>query len=411
MPQQPVRIIGAGIGGLTLGRCLLKHGVPAVLYERMPSNSPHSYGVTLHASSYMPLLEILGLDECTFRRRIAVDGLLGWNGNLESISTVSLGHENSTSFRTNRGKFENLLREGLDIRWGHSLERAEQKSSKTTLYFQNGQNIETSCVIGADGPHSNTRKSLSPDTPFGILPYVAFNGKRQVKRALFDSIYTPAFKGSNVLETKIDDLVLNISINEQQGDMVSVSWIYSRPARGSADPLHKPNRPVSGATDIPEEFFDEVETLSGLNQPFKEIFDAEKLRMERILHWLMRTVLVKQQALHALAKKGVFFMGDSVHAEPILGGEGANNAITDGIELAKCISASGPTGILSWYEARYPVWREVFAIAKMPSLRCIIARRLLYNDISTEISLKTKTAEILIEDGPICKYLNDSRSR
>lgn len=358
MPQQPVRIIGAGIGGLTLGRCLLKHGVPAVLYERMPPTPRHGYGVTLHASSYMPLLDILGLDEFTFRRRTAVDASLGGNGHIEPRSMVYPGNTNSVSFRAHREKLEKLLREGLDVQWEHPLEKVEETSSGVALCLQNGQRIESSCVIGVDGPHSNTRKSLSPDTPFGILPYVAFNGKRRVKRALFDSIYAPAFKDSNVLEMKMDDRVLNISINEQQADLVSVSWIFSRPARGSTDPLHKPNRPVSGATDIPEEFFEEVETLNGLSQPFKEVFDAEKLRMERVLHWLMRTVLVKQHELHALAKKGVYFMGDSVRAEPILGGEGANNAIADGIELAKCISASGPSGILTWYEARYPVWER-----------------------------------------------------
>ncbi|KAK6448351.1 tyrosinase [Trichoderma asperellum] len=339
MPQQPVRIIGAGIGGLTLGRCLLKHGVPAVLYERMPSTPRHSYGVTLHASSYMPLLDILGLDEFTFRRRIAVDGSLGGNGNIESKSMVYPGKLISTSIRANREKLEKLLREGLDVQWEYTLEKVEQPPLGAALYFQNGQRLESSCVVGADGPHSNTRKSLSPGTPFGILPYVAFNGKRRVKRAVFDSIYAPAFKDSNA-------------------DVVSVSWIFSRPSRGSTDPLHKPNRPVSEATDIPEEFFDEVAALDGLSQPFKEVFDAEKLGMERVLHWLMRTVLVKQQELQALAKKGLVFMGDSVHAEPILGGEGANNAITDGIELARCISSSCPSGILSWYESRYPVWER-----------------------------------------------------
>ncbi|PTB43000.1 uncharacterized protein TrAFT101_001566 [Trichoderma asperellum] len=271
MPQQPVRIIGAGIGGLTLGRCLLKHGVPAVLYERMPSTPRHSYGVTLHASSYMPLLDILGLDELTFRRRTAVDGSLGGNGNIESTSMVYPGNLISTSFRAHREKLEKLLSEGLDVQWEHSLEKVEETPSGVALYLRNGQKVESSCVVGADGPHSNIRKSLSPNTPFGILPYVAFNGKRWVKRAVFDSIYAPAFKESNVIEMKIYDLVLNISVNEQQADVVSVSWIFSRPARGSTDPLHKPNRPVSGATDIPEEFFDEVAALSGLSQPFKEV--------------------------------------------------------------------------------------------------------------------------------------------
>lgn len=80
--------------------------------------------------------------------------------------------------------------------------------------------------------------------------------------------------------------------------------------------------------------------------------------MERVLHWLMRTVLLNRQELHALAKNGIFFLGDTVHAEPILGGEGANNAIIDGIGLANCIYTSNSSSILSWYESRYPVWER-----------------------------------------------------
>ncbi|KAL6902623.1 hypothetical protein GGI43DRAFT_346614 [Trichoderma evansii] len=236
-------------------------------YERMPSTPRHGYGVTLHASAYMPLLDIWGLDEFTFRCRIAVDGSLGGNGNIEPKFMVYSGKINPTSFRAHREKLENLLREGLNIQWEHSLEKVEETSSGMALFLQNGQRIESSCVVGADGPHSNTRKSLSPDTPFGILPYVAFNGKRRVKRALFDSTYAPAFKDSNVLETKIDDLVLSLSVNEQQADAVSMSWILSHLARGSTDPLHKPNRLVSGATDIPEEFFYEVQSLSIAETP------------------------------------------------------------------------------------------------------------------------------------------------
>ncbi|KAK4063966.1 uncharacterized protein Triagg1_9294 [Trichoderma aggressivum f. europaeum] len=358
MPQTPVRIIGAGIGGLILGRCLLKYGIPAVLYEKMPSNLLHDYGITLHAPSYLPLLDILGMEECSFRRCIAVDGLLGGSGNIEPESFVTPRRVNSTSFRAHRGKFEYLLRKGLDIQWGNSLERVEEAPSGMILHMQNGQKLESTCIVGADGPHSNTRKSLSPNTSFNILPYVAFNGKRRVERELYDSLYAPAFKDSNVIEKKQGDVVLNLSVNEQQAGAVSISWIFSRPARGSIDPLHRPNRPVSDATDIPKEFFDEIERLHGLDQPFKDVFDSEKLKTERVLHWLMRTVLVSPQELGALANKGVFFMGDSVHAESILGGEGANNAIIDGMELAKCISTFGQGGIVTWYESRYPAWKD-----------------------------------------------------
>ncbi|KAL7960659.1 hypothetical protein V8C34DRAFT_321176 [Trichoderma compactum] len=345
MSHPPIRIIGAGIGGLTLGRCLLRHGIPAVLYERMPSTPRHSNGITLHAPAYLPLLDILGMDKFTFRRRIAVDGLLGGSGNIEPRSIVSSGKVNSASFRAHREKFEKLFREGLDVQWEDSLEKVEEAPSGMILHMQNGQKLESTCIVGADGPHSNTRKSLSPNTSSSILPYVAFNGKRRVKRALYDSLYAPAFNGSNVMEKKQGDVVLNLSI-------------FSRPARGSTDTLHRPNRPVSDATDIPKEFFGEIERLHGLDQPFKEVFDSDKLKMERVLHWLMRTVLVNPQELGALANKGVFLMGDSVHAEPILGGEGANNAIIDGMELAKCVSRFGQGGIARWYESRYPAWKD-----------------------------------------------------
>ncbi|KAI1383595.1 uncharacterized protein F4822DRAFT_440617 [Hypoxylon trugodes] len=360
MTQQLVHIIGAGIGGLTLGRCLLRYGIPAVLYEKAPAvaTTRHNYGITLHASSYRPLLNILGLDELSFRRRVAVDGPVGGSGKIDPNLLVCPGTVDSTSFRAHREKLEGLLRQGLDVQWENALEKVEETPSGMLLCLQNNQRLESECIIGVDGPHSNTRKYLSPDTPLNVLPYVAFNGKRRVERAVFDNVYAPAMGDSNIIEMRQGDVVLHVSVNEQQGSIVNIGWTFSRPARGTTDPLHKPNRPVSGATDISEEFFEEIAALQGLEQPFMEIFDVEKLRMERVLHWLMRTVLVSHQELCAFAEKGVFFMGDSVHAEPILGGEGAARAITDGIELAKCISLYGPGGIRGWYDSRHPKWEN-----------------------------------------------------
>ncbi|KAF2837171.1 hypothetical protein M501DRAFT_1059178 [Patellaria atrata CBS 101060] len=165
-------------------------------------------------------------------------------------------------------------------------------------------------------------------------------------------------KDTNVIELKRKDTVLSISVNEQTPDMVSVFWVYLRPARGSSDPLHKPNRPVSGASDIPEEFYTEIRNLQGLEKPFKEVFDAEKLSYERTLHCLMRSIVINLLELQHLAPKGVFFMGDSIHAEPIIGGNGANAAIRDGVELAEFISKSCTAGISKWYETRYHTWKE-----------------------------------------------------
>ncbi|KAH8770003.1 hypothetical protein F5883DRAFT_667517 [Diaporthe sp. PMI_573] len=308
----------------------------------MSSAPRHHYGITLHASSYRPLLGLLDLDETTFRRRVAVDGAVGGSGHINPQTVMNPGAANSHYFRAHRGRLEQLLREGLDIKWEQAVQQVEQTPSGTVLRFQDCRKVESGCVIGADGPHSHTRQCLLPDTDLDVLPIVAYNGKRRVERAMFDNVYAPFMKGSNVLETKLKDAVMNVSLIERKDDFVDMSWTYSRPS----------------PTSIPNDFYAEISALSDLETPFKDAFDAEKIRQDRVLHWLMRTGLVNLQDLQALAQKGIFFIGDAIHAEPILGGEGANAAIVDGFELADCIASSGVAGISTWYEKQFSRWES-----------------------------------------------------
>jgi 2-polyprenyl-6-methoxyphenol hydroxylase-like FAD-dependent oxidoreductase len=79
MSPQPLTIIGAGLAGVTLGRALLERGIPVVLYDRATSAPRHGYGISLHASTYRPLLNMLKMDEQTFRQNVAVDAAVGGN--------------------------------------------------------------------------------------------------------------------------------------------------------------------------------------------------------------------------------------------------------------------------------------------------------------------------------------------
>lgn len=371
MPQQPISIIGAGIGGVTLGRCLLRRGISSVLYERASPTARHGYGITLYPSAYQPLLKVLNMDESTFKQRIAVDGPVGGFGAIESKQANQ--HEGaSLPFRAHREKLERLLRDGLDIRWENALEKLEEDQTGLILHLQNGQSVKQTCVIGVDGPHANSRKSLLPDISLTVLPFVAFNGQRRINKDTFQALYSPAMQGLTVIETRSNDALLQISVNEDQRDLVSISWVYSRAARGADDPLYRPNRPISGATDIPKEFYQEIGALTNLEQPFQDVFDEEKMQIERVLSWLMRTVQVGLPELRGLAEKGIFFIGDSVHAQPILGGEGANTAIKDGVELAEHIANHGYHTISDWYQEVYQSWddgvqRSKTAIQKMHS--------------------------------------------
>lgn len=357
-----ISIIGAGIAGLTLGRSLLRRGIPAILYEKAALKPRFNYGITLHATTYKPLLQLLDIDEDSFKKRVAVDAENDGYGKIgsciELFSHDGL-YDTQSSFRANKNKLEQLLREGLDIRWEHSLESVEPTPKSTRLHFQNGETSAANIIIAADGVHSSIRKFLLPSAQPNVLPYIVFNGKRKLDRETFDKLYGPAMGAANVIEAKHNDVVLNISVNEKKAEEVSISWIYSRAVRSDLDPLHQPNRSKEDAKNIPEELFEEARTLSGLQPPFSEVFDAQKMRGDRTLHWLMRTLLPPLSDIQRLAEDTrVCFIGEAIHAEPIVGGNGANAAILDALSLAEQIANGDRASISNWYKEMYPVWTK-----------------------------------------------------
>ena len=357
MAQQSISIVGAGLAGLTLSQCLVKRGIPVILYERGGNSSRHSYAITLHATTYRPLLKALDMDEPTFKSRVAVDAATGGVGAIDVRKAIQPGHIVPGSFRAHRGRLETLLREGLEVRWGHTVDSVAADPSGL-FTCRDSTRSEEHCIIGADGVHAKTRTSLLPSVHLKILPFVAFNGRRNVKRDVFRRIYAPALEGSNIVEARKDGALLHVSVNDVTTDDVNISWIYSRAARGPLDPLFKPNRPLSAATDTPSELYDEIQSLTDLTQPFKDVFDVDKLKSERILSWLMRTVDVNTSDLEELASKRIFLIGDAVHAQPILGGEGANVAMTDAIQVAEEIVTGGIGAVATWQRSRLSAWRE-----------------------------------------------------
>ncbi|KAF2032162.1 FAD/NAD(P)-binding domain-containing protein [Setomelanomma holmii] len=341
MAKQTISIIGAGLGGLTLGRCLQKRGISAVLYERTSSAAPHNHGITLYASSFTPLLRALDVSEKNFKNKVAVDAATGGQGSINHSAAGFLKEsgQDDTCFHVHRGRLEEWLREGLDIRWEHVLQNVEPSSGadeQPTVHFENGLKTQTNVVIGADGPHSAMRRSILPDSQLIILPFVAFNGKRRIDRAVFEDCFEPHLNNTNVVQFTQGDVRLKLSIDDNYSkDKVSVSWTYSRPSH--------PNGPLS------------------------QLLDTKDVRKDRLLHWLMRTILLPKENLQDLAHGGIVLLGDAVHAEPIVGGNGANAAIQDAVSLANRIAGGQETDKLdlsSWIDERYGSWEHGVRTAK-----------------------------------------------
>ncbi len=358
MPQQqPIVILGAGIGGLTLGRCLRKKGISSIIYEKAASSPRHNYGITLHKWAYNPLLQTLNIDEHSFRHQLAVDSLHHAGiGELHPDESPALRKKTSGTFRANRLKLEQLLRRGQDIKWEQdltSVKMASDLGSSTTLKFHNNLEISSSFIVDALGVHSPSLTLLLPDYKVHVLPFVVFSGKRRVTNQEYVTIYAPHLKDTTILTCRpaVDGRVLlQIWVNDYPSSgEVQITYVYSRPARFNhqerPDPLHNPSRPLNAASDIPEAFYDELRLLSTkteeLPHPFSATFEPSRIRCDRVLHWLMRTMLLTTADLCKLLQEtGIIMIGDSAHPMPILGGDGANHAIEDAVELAELIATS-----------------------------------------------------------------------
>lgn len=351
----PIIIVGAGLAGLTLSRSLKQYGIPAVVLEKTAFLPRHNYRINLHPWALQPLCDILNMDEKFFRKSMVIDAVHRRRGKGSDGATVPKTNTDAGSFRCHRGRLDHRLLEGQEISWNHDVHSVTTSSKGVTVHLEDGNQLHGKLLIGADGVHSHVRKSLAPEMRLEVLPYVVYNGKRRCTKAGYQGYFADSLQDQTVLRACRGDIILEMSINNYSDKQVEVSYTYSRPARDN-DPLYRPNRQTSQANHIPEDFYDELENLEDLQQPFNIIFDPGEVRKDRVTHWLMRSSRSDRAQIKRLAKQGVLLLGDAVHAMPILGGQGANHAIKDGVDLARFLSRHGTDNLQDFTDAMYETW-------------------------------------------------------
>lgn len=303
MPQgHRISIIGAGIAGLTLGKCLQNKGIKSSIFEKArQSTTRNSYGITLYPKYYRPLLKVLQLDESTFRKKVAVDAGSGGTGQIG-------GNMEPGCFKANKNSFESLLAEGLEVNWEHELTSVEPLPGAVEIAFKNHSRHASIFVVGACGPHSQVRHAILPNAEFTVLPYATYNGKRRIGRDDWNQTFASAFEGTNVVEQKVNGTLLQISINSVTEEEVSINYVFSRAAakNSGVDALYRPQRDKNEAKDTPEELFEEVNGLCNqLAEPFKTVFDVKAMKQDRLLNWLMRSLHIDTSKLRQAAEDGI----------------------------------------------------------------------------------------------------------
>ncbi|KAK0516120.1 hypothetical protein JMJ35_002154 [Cladonia borealis] len=355
VPSPSISIIGAGFAGLTSGRCLKMKGIPSRIFDKRIQRQDTSRIITLRPWAYEPLAKVLDIN---YQQAVEKD---------QKPDSIM-----SDSMYCPQGQIEDSLSRDLHVEYSQELSEIERLESQMQgLVFNSmpshGETfIKSQLIVGADGVHSGVRHLVSPEVQPRILPYVVYYGSRRMTARRYKGDIAPHMKYPAMFQfRKETQTLLRIipclpsSLLDDAGH-VHVKYTYSRPAH-EKDPLFRPDRRVWEAETIPNEFYQEIEGLKDLGPVFGKIFHPQRVRQDKVLHWLMRSLLVPLEKLQELADQGILLIGDAAHTIPILGSEGANLAIKDGIDLANYLADNAFSQLRGFYGQRYPEWQRAMS--------------------------------------------------
>jgi 2-polyprenyl-6-methoxyphenol hydroxylase-like FAD-dependent oxidoreductase len=188
-------IVGAGIGGLTLGLALHAAGIPCRIFESAAEIRPVGVGINLlpHASKE---LAALGLEAALARAAIATGDATFFNRFGQLIYQEPLGRAagyEHPQFSIHRGDLQMILLDAFVARAGqdrlltnHHCIKVEQDETGVSVVFSDGpggtnhHTLRGRAVIACDGIHSAIRKQFFPEE--GEPRYSGINMWRGVTR-------------------------------------------------------------------------------------------------------------------------------------------------------------------------------------------------------------------------------------
>ncbi len=163
--KEPITIIGAGIGGLTMALTLKQKGYPARVYESAPEIKPVGAGI-LMANNAMQVFKKLGIQHSIEAAGHRISTLDITNEKLSSLSAINLQkfeHRYGVySVAIHRADLQRILAEAIgfeNIELSKRLVSIKQEKD-CKLVFEDGSVIRSPVVIAADGIRSAIRNQL-----------------------------------------------------------------------------------------------------------------------------------------------------------------------------------------------------------------------------------------------------------
>jgi salicylate hydroxylase len=337
-----VAIVGAGIGGLSLGLALGERGLTADVYEQAPELTEIGAAIALSANGLREYARLGLLDELAavstvpteliYRhwrdgRRLAAHPVL--NGD------AYVGRYGAPYFGVHRADLQKTLSAALgveNLHLGCRLVNIAEDTNSVVLEFANGRVEHADIVVGADGVRSTVRRWITGADDATYSGTSAFRG-------IVPTSNLPSLPDPHAIQFWMgpDAHLLHYAIGGA-GESVNFFAVVETPRIW----LHE-----GTVAEVPEDV--PVASFRGWHPAVTEMIRAA----ESPIRWALFTV----RPLLRWYRDRVVILGDAAHGMLPHHGQGANTSIEDAFALAALITDPARDDLESAF-SRYQILRR-----------------------------------------------------
>lgn len=339
-PPLRILVIGAGAGGISIARGLLRDGHDVTVFEQRPDVHPGGGAVTIWSNG-ATVLRQLGVNMDGAGQELSAVRVVTASGRrLATLDLAAIADGLGAPVRMvpRRVLLERLLKgfPAERIRWNSRAIAVTEADNGVRVEFDDGSRVDGDLLIGADGLHSMVREAL---------------GAQRAEPTGWCS-----WQGLVTLPDVVDKRIALVAVGEH-GNLglwpagnSDLQWWFDLPWSSG---FVRPERPIDVIRSNFTGWFDPVDRVL-------EALTDDDLTHSPYPHF--------RHPIPGAGHGALTLLGDAAHTMPPTLAQGTNQALLDTMVLCRALSVNGDVrSALRWYEKTRR--HRVAAVSRVASLQ------------------------------------------